>query len=477
MKYIKHIIPLLGISIVTVFIFQLFYINITGYEEERCWNELQTTVADLNKEIKIKFTDEISKLHLIETIMENTDDEAYSDMSYLHIDKVQPGTMFTRIDVLYPDNTLLSNGKLHEITEDLSFDTIKTKGEYLTERKTDFMNNKPCLYYVLPITKQEEIVSVLIGVIDCDTLNELFSPVLYNGNANVCIIDSNDGNYIVDNWHSELGNMYSMDDRELLPEFVGTNFKEEIKNLKSGPIGFVSKTVGSDIYMYYAPTGVFGWETAVFTNEDVLFSNLLLLRKRFILAGAAELILLVIYCLWNIWLIRRLQKANKEIKGKQERLEFLSYRDILTSLFNRHKYLEMLSEYIKAPPQNVGVAYIDLNGLKQINDSSSHEAGDQYICNTANALRLFFEDHCYRIGGDEFVIISTDTDQADFNDRIEKLKAGTDELKVSLSIGYLWRESCDDITKMLSTAEKDMYKVKREYYKTQNAEDLKHCKN
>lgn len=123
MKYIRHILPLLAILVVMITFLQLFCFSIVNSEEERCWQELESAVNELNHEIQIKFMDEISKLHLISTIMTNSD-IPLEDISYLHIDKVQPGTMFTRIDVLYPDNTILSNGNLIEV--EMTFHLIKS---------------------------------------------------------------------------------------------------------------------------------------------------------------------------------------------------------------------------------------------------------------------------------------------------------------------------------------------------------------
>lgn len=194
MKYIRQISLSLAILIAIVIVLQVFYINITSYEEERCWQELETTVEDVKKGIEIKFADEISKLHLIEAIMLNNSIYSVDEIDILHLSEIQPKTMFTRIDVLYHDNTLVSNGEKIKVDKDIDFDKLMKYGEYLTDRKTDFINGKPCVYYVLPIIEDSDVFAILIGVIDCENLYDLFQPKLYNGQANICIIDSEDGN-------------------------------------------------------------------------------------------------------------------------------------------------------------------------------------------------------------------------------------------------------------------------------------------
>lgn len=464
MKFVKHILPPVCIALITVIISQMLYLNIMENEKQRCWQELSTTVKDLNKEIEVKFKDEIAKLYLIKEMM--ITDEAFlpEDISFFHFDIFQPSTIFTRIDVLYPDNTIVSNGKIIEVDEDIKFEQIKEKGEYLTDRKSDFLNGTPCVYYVLPISSEDDIRAVLIAVIDLNVLDELFQPVIYNGNANICIIDSADGNYIMDSWHKELGNVYEMQERKLVKEYENVDLKGDIKNLKTGAIAFVSKTTGENLYMYYTPLKMFGWETAVFAQESVLFQNTILLRRKFIIAGIVEVLLLLAYFLWNTYLIKKLQKSNEEIEEKRKELEFLSYRDMLTNLYNRHKYTENIAYIEKSKQSEIGVVYIDLNGLKQMNDLISHEKGDEYIGNTANILTGVFGDNCYRIGGDEFVVLMCNIAQNEFVGNITIFKDNMKKNKLSASVGYMWMENCDDLNRMIHEAEIKMYMEKQKYY-------------
>lgn len=468
MKFSKHILPLLCIAIVTVIISQQLYAGILVKEEERCWRELETTVQDTANEITIKFTDEISKLHLIETVIVNGHMNSYTEVSSLYINELKDATMFARIDILYLDNTLVSDGKVIEVDKEINYDRIVAKGEYLTDRKTDFLTEMPCVYYVLPVIIDNEISAVLIGVIDLTTLTDLFRPVIYNGAANICMIDSDDGNYIMDSWHTELGNAFEMEERERVEGFEDTDLKAAIKNHETGAIAFVSKTTGNDIYMYYTPFGMFDWQIAVFAEESVLFSNVASLRQKFIISGTVQVLLLLFYFAWNTKMIRKLQQSNNEIEKKNEQLDFLSYRDMLTSLYNRRKYTETLNFLRAERPTDIGIAYVDLNGLKQMNDSRSHESGDEFIKSVSRLLSSTFGECCYRIGGDEFVVICPDVEATDFVRKTDSFKRSIEDEDISASIGYIWKKECDDLDGMLREAERLMYIEKHRYYRTRS---------
>ena len=153
-------------------------------------------------------------------------------------------------------------------------------------------------------------------------------------------------------------------------------------------------------------------------------------------------------------------------KKQQEQLRYMSYRDMLTCLYNRNKYIQILDSYKETGMEKAGAAYIDLNGLKQINDQKGHEAGDVFICNAAKVISCYFPENSYRIGGDEFVILIGDIEEQEFLQKIENLKKTMEKEQVNVSIGYVWQDSCPDIESMLKDADKKMYEAKKRYYQT-----------
>lgn len=159
---------------------------------------------------------------------------------------------------------------------------------------------------------------------------------------------------------------------------------------------------------------------------------------------------------------------SMERKERQQQLEDLSYRDMLTGLYNRNKYIKIVESYDGKNLHNVGVAYIDLNGLKKINDMYGHEAGDDLIRRAASVIVSVFPGRAFRVGGDEFVIAQEEVEETEFLKKIEQIRKEMADRQVSASIGVLWKENQDDIVNMLKQADNIMYDVKKKYHMMEN---------
>ena len=150
-----------------------------------------------------------------------------------------------------------------------------------------------------------------------------------------------------------------------------------------------------------------------------------------------------------------------------ERLEEMSYTDGLTGLNNRHSMLRRIhSLHSSWTDGDFGVINIDLNGLKTVNDTEGHAAGDQMLVHAAETLtKVFYSEDVYRTGGDEFVVIATNIDRDTFDRKLERLRAfvGKDT-GFSFAIGAFWSDGSTDVTGAFHIADERMYADKEAYY-------------
>lgn len=151
---------------------------------------------------------------------------------------------------------------------------------------------------------------------------------------------------------------------------------------------------------------------------------------------------------------------------------YMSTHDVLTDFGNRHS-LNSTIRLIEGMDTSVGVCFIDINGLKQLNDTKGHDVGDELIVEVANtAASVFKKKYCYRIGGDEFVIIIPQIDSNYFYKQTEKLRAKNK--KNTMAIGAMWQDNAQNIIELINSADKLMYNDKASYYS--NSNDRRHEK-
>ena len=104
-------------------------------------------------------------------------------------------------------------------------------------------------------------------------------------------------------------------------------------------------------------------------------------------------------------------------------LERMSYSDQLTKLGNRFAMEQYVTD--ASGTSGFGVVYCDITGLKRVNDTLGHQAGDQLILRAGELLREEFSDYgLFRIGGDELLALCAGIGEEELKQRIERMKAG-----------------------------------------------------
>lgn len=150
-----------------------------------------------------------------------------------------------------------------------------------------------------------------------------------------------------------------------------------------------------------------------------------------------------------------------------EELMKKSYQDPLTGLNNRLAYDEII-EHLRGKGISIGVGFLDINGLKWINDTLGHDMGNKAIQKVCLILKEHIEQQfVYRISGDEFVVIWPDVDYKVFMSTVEDLEAALVNEKDIASFGYVWGTE-EDVGIAVRKAEKVMQTAKNKFYATNN---------
>uniref|UniRef100_B8HS15 Diguanylate cyclase with GAF sensor n=1 Tax=Cyanothece sp. (strain PCC 7425 / ATCC 29141) TaxID=395961 RepID=B8HS15_CYAP4 len=158
-------------------------------------------------------------------------------------------------------------------------------------------------------------------------------------------------------------------------------------------------------------------------------------------------------------------KAAEQIR-QIERAQAEALTDSLTSLYNRRGWDQLLAAE-ETRCQRYGhpacVVAIDLDGLKQINDTQGHGKGDELICRAGRAIRkvLRQQDVLARIGGDEFVVLGVECDALSAKNLIERIYASLSAVQVEASVGLAMRDPRQGLCHAVEQADQAMYACKQ----------------
>lgn len=140
-------------------------------------------------------------------------------------------------------------------------------------------------------------------------------------------------------------------------------------------------------------------------------------------------------------------------------------QDSLTGLLNRNAYDSDVEQLRSADIGAVVCVYADMIGLHEVNNHLGHKQGNRMLCEFADAARAFFgDDRLYRIGGDEFVIISSAHTEAQTRKQLNYMRERLHPQGCEISVGVASSESTSDLPKIIEQAENEMRREKKEYY-------------
>jgi diguanylate cyclase (GGDEF)-like protein/PAS domain S-box-containing protein len=170
------------------------------------------------------------------------------------------------------------------------------------------------------------------------------------------------------------------------------------------------------------------------------------------------------------------RELEQRLAEQAEELRHLSLRDGLTGLYNRRGFLEISQQLVRVAEREqhkLAVVFVDLDGLKAINDGLGHEHGDRAITEAGELLRATCRatDLVARLGGDEFVVLAANVDENStsvlkrrLNDALAERNAQSGrEYQLAFSLGFALYDSLAPLPmeQLISEADARMYEAKQ----------------
>lgn len=166
-------------------------------------------------------------------------------------------------------------------------------------------------------------------------------------------------------------------------------------------------------------------------------------------------------------------------KKAENYLEYLGKHDVLTKLYNRSFFTEELNRLERSILRPVSCIFLDMNGLKEVNDQLGHDVGDGLLRRVGSVLTQAIQNTTYtasRIGGDEFVILMPGTDETAVLVMLQTIQELFNidnqyysSQPISMSFGSATTLENESIEAMLKRADQQMYQRKKHFYQDKEA--------
>lgn len=263
--------------------------------------------------------------------------------------------------------------------------------------------------------------------------------------------------------------------KDVIPEAKLSEARDNFLNATDGSITFNAN--GTEETLCYVPIEGTDWMMVVLIRESVIHDRIRGISDQSLATSKRQIgFTLAFSAIFFCGLLLMLKTlSNKDLEAEKENTK--NFRDMantdsMTGVRNKHAYSDaeayLDSMIAEKSIEKLGILVCDINGLKHVNDTQGHAAGDQLIRDASDLICEYFNHGAvYRIGGDEFVVILQDRGfdtmhevLADINRVIED---NVKKKKVVISIGYSELTSDDQLVHdVFERADKMMYERKHQ---------------
>ncbi len=374
------------ISVIVVLYLAAYY-KISDLIEKRCLIRMEEGVSTATGEITGKLVRDSQVLNAVARLLEELDDFDIDSVRDA-MNSFSPLMETMKIQVLMPDNTIVEpDGSVYPADGSLSFEETAPLGEHISDRMVSMLDgNTMIIRHYVPIKDGEETVAILYGVTRLDQLpHTLNISNIYNASASVYIINTENGNLLMNTYNNDLGSIYDFDVDS--PRKGGT-WEDTVQDLMNKGSGYnIIRYEGSKEwnYFYYRPSDLNKWSIAISVPEKEAFANLYAIQRVCIVIAALTLIAVTIYYLWVRNNARRVTKEAVEKAVLEEKLHKAEAAEKAKTMF-----LSNMSHDIRTPMN----AIIGFTTLAQTNLNNKDKVQEYLtkILSSSNHLLSLIND-------------------------------------------------------------------------------------
>ncbi|MBO7354409.1 MAG: diguanylate cyclase [Lachnospiraceae bacterium] len=262
--------------------------------------------------------------------------------------------------------------------------------------------------------------------------------------------------------------------RKLITEQEGLKLNEDFER-GTGSLTFISD--GVEETLVYVPIENTDWKMAVLIRESVINERIRDISEHSLVSNRRQIIivlaLVILFATILLLELRIMSRRRLEAERETSRaFKSMANTDSMTGIRNKHAYIETeaaLNELIAAEAAGpLAVAVCDVNGLKHVNDTLGHAAGDQLIKDASSLICEYFNHGAvFRVGGDEFTVLLQGKGYDTLHEVVDAFNRRAEENiadgSVVVSLGYaILTPSDKELHDVFERADKMMYERKKE---------------
>ncbi len=296
------------------------YYKILNLELENCWDRLDVATRSTARKISVRITDNLNFLDAASDSFVLTEHINDTKEVGAYLESIKRMTIFDDIKVITKDGYLIDlNGNKIKVEGDLSFNELVQKGTHISPRCTDYFTNKEVVYCFSPVFSKatETPTAIISGTLDCENLGKIFDVFTYGENAQLFVIDEEDGSYIIDTWHEKLGNISDLGMRKSVETGEMFDLNKFMLENDTNRVSFVSGTNGEASYQLHTTVPDFAreWIVAVVVQEDVVFAHAQEVQRVLLTIAFLEFIVFFAILVINFIAVKRGYKRDLEAKA------------------------------------------------------------------------------------------------------------------------------------------------------------------
>jgi len=220
--------------------------------------------------------------------------------------------LIKNIGILTPDNSFTTKNGVINLNGKMDFTKEVAKSPYFSGKVEDVTHpTHQVIRSSVPIKVQNETVGVLYGIIELNNIKKKYKPIADGIDARLYVIESGNGNFIVDTWSHDLGNLA---DSKPLKDKKGYSYdamKEDIYNGGSGFCAYQSTISRVFMYSHYSPIGISDWEIVLSVPESNVLESAVASRRHLFTIFIAVVCIMSLYTLIIFYLERKQAKLTR----------------------------------------------------------------------------------------------------------------------------------------------------------------------